>query len=277
MKRGRWTTDAAVGTEAREDGPPHIAGPDSGTAGGARPSNPSSQSSAPDSSPHCPRAPSFHSSLDFPNSCRGCACACRAGRRRRMGCMHRSAAVEAGQRDSLRENAQSSQPVRDPEPKQEAAPQPKRPQPGFPPGWGRNDSPPSLFPRFLVCVSSPAAWRPYPRSPYSQKPLPPPQPPLHTPRTLRPPGFLREAKVPAASGYPRPDPAPCWSPPSPARAGRVLPALLSARRGRGRAAAGGVMLPPGPRQLQPRFSARCQLALSFGTEGGSGFRRWGAG
>lgn len=68
-KRGRWATDAAVGTEAQGgDGPPHIAGLGLRNRGGARPSNPfSSQSSAPTPAPTIrERRPSIPASTSPP-------------------------------------------------------------------------------------------------------------------------------------------------------------------------------------------------------------------
>lgn len=162
-------------------------------------------------------------------------------------------------------------PVRDPEPKQEAGrPWPgSGPSPDFPSGWGCNDSSPSPFPQFpcLHFSSRPRGGRCSlsPRQPGH----PGPAAPAHIPGLLLPPGFLR-APARARSAYPSRDstpagPLPYALPYSKAR--RLLPAPSARPGGEGGGQHRGCdSSRPDQCQLQPCFSAPCQLALSTGTE-----------
>lgn len=159
------------------------------------------------------------------------------------------------------------------------------PSPDFPPGWGRNDSPPSPFPRFpcLHFSSRPRGGRcsgPQPLARHPRRRGPGSQPkgaparqgfsgPGLPPARLTLGSRLRPSPVPAPAPAPFPTVRPgASSPPS-----RSFPG-----REEGGPRRGCDSSRPDQCQLQPRFSARCQLALSSGTEGRLGAPcRWGWG
>ena len=144
------------------------------------------------------------------------------------------------------------------------------------PGGAAMTHPLPPAPRFLVCVSLPGRMAALPRQPRRRRRCYR----AHTPGALRRPGFL-EAKVPASSGYPalrlRPLPEPAPFPTRAPGASSPPPPVCPGGEGGG-PRRGCDSSRPDLCQLQPRFSARCQLALSFGTEGRLGVPcRWGLG
>lgn len=161
------------------------------------------------------------------------------------------------------------------------------PSPDFPPGWGRNDSTPSPFPRFpcLHFSSRPRGGRcsgPQPLARHPRRRGPGSQPKGAPVRQgFSGPG-LPLARLTQGSRLrpsPVPSPAPAPAPFPTVRPGASSPRSRSvAGREEGGPRRGCDSSRPDQCQLQPRFSARCQLALSSGTEGRLGAPcRWGWG
>ena len=250
-KRGRWASSAAVGTEARGGGgSPHRArlglwNPELGLhPPGAWPSSPAPLGSQ----PHLRRPQSPRAVLPLQPQCphpRRVSVVCRGGRGGRGGCVHRSAAVGGSAAGFPAEKRPHPSPglfeTLNRNRRQEAPGRPgSGPSPDFPPGWGRNDSPPSPFPRF-PCLHFSSRPRGGPCSG--------PQPLARHPRR-RGPGSQSKA-APARRGFSGPGLPPARHPglgtPPPAharplpycKAWRVLPALpVRPGKGRGRAAQG---------------------------------------